>query len=141
MIETRRLKNVVIFIQTVLSFVLSRKIILTIRIFFLINYLVYRTFYFLESSYKKLYPEAALNRCSHKTGVLKICNKSRGEHPCRIAISMMLQNIFIEITLRHGCSPVNLLHFFRTTFCQNTWRAISVNHTIPVLVIDLILAK
>ena len=28
MIETRRLKNVVIFIQTILSFVLSRKIIL-----------------------------------------------------------------------------------------------------------------
>ena len=27
MIETRRLKNVVIFIQTILSFVLSRKII------------------------------------------------------------------------------------------------------------------
>ena len=30
MIETRRLKNVVIFIQTILSFVLSRKIILEI---------------------------------------------------------------------------------------------------------------
>ena len=28
MIETRRLKNVVIFIQTILSFVLSRKIIM-----------------------------------------------------------------------------------------------------------------
>ena len=27
MIETRRLKNVVIFIQTILSFVLSRKIV------------------------------------------------------------------------------------------------------------------
>ena len=27
MIETRRLKNVVIFVQTILSFVLSRKII------------------------------------------------------------------------------------------------------------------
>ena len=23
---------------------------------------------------------------------------------------------FIEITLRHGCSPVNLLHIFRTLF-------------------------
>ena len=29
MIETRRLKNVVIFVQTILSFVLSRKIINT----------------------------------------------------------------------------------------------------------------
>ena len=25
---------------------------------------------------------------------------------------------FIEITLRHGCSPVNLLHFFRTLFLR-----------------------
>ena len=27
---------------------------------------------------------------------------------------------FIEITLRHGCSPVNLLHIFRTPFAKNT---------------------
>ena len=27
---------------------------------------------------------------------------------------------FIEITLLHGCSPVNLLHIFRTTFPKNT---------------------
>ena len=26
---------------------------------------------------------------------------------------------FIEITLRHGCSPVNLLHIFRTPFPEN----------------------
>ena len=26
----------------------------------------------------------------------------------------------IEITLRHGCSPVNLLHIFRTPFLKNT---------------------
>ena len=26
---------------------------------------------------------------------------------------------FIEITLRHGCSPVNLLHIFRTPFLKN----------------------
>ena len=26
---------------------------------------------------------------------------------------------FIEITLRHGCSPVNKLHIFRTTFFKN----------------------
>ena len=25
-----------------------------------------------------------------------------------------------EITLRHGCSPVNLLHIFRTPFTRNT---------------------
>ena len=27
---------------------------------------------------------------------------------------------FIEIVLRHGCSPVNLPHIFRTTFSKNT---------------------
>ena len=27
---------------------------------------------------------------------------------------------FIEITLRYGCSAVNSLHIFRTTFCRNT---------------------
>ena len=38
---------------------------------------------------------------------------------------------FIEITPRHGCSPVNLLHIFRTHFTKNTcfhksfWKAIS----------------
>ena len=27
---------------------------------------------------------------------------------------------FIEITLRHGCSPVNLLHIFKRPFLRNT---------------------
>ena len=27
---------------------------------------------------------------------------------------------FIEIALRHGCSPVNLLHIFKTPFPRNT---------------------
>ena len=27
---------------------------------------------------------------------------------------------FVEITLRHGCSPLNLLHIFRTPFYKNT---------------------
>ena len=31
-----------------------------------------------------------------------------------------LFNNFIEITLGHGCSPVNLLHIFRTSFLKNT---------------------
>ena len=53
-------------------------------------------------------------------GVLKICSKFTGEHPCRIAISIKLQSNFFEIALRHGCSPVNLLHIFRTLFPKNT---------------------
>ena len=53
-------------------------------------------------------------------GVLKICSKFTGEHPCRSAISIKLLCNFIEITLRHGRSPVNLLHIFRTLFSKNT---------------------
>ena len=53
-------------------------------------------------------------------GVLKICNKFTGEHPCQIAISIKLLCNFIEIALWHGCSPVNLPHIFRITFLKNT---------------------
>ena len=53
-------------------------------------------------------------------GVLKMCSKFTGEHPCRSVISIKLQSNFIEIALRHGCSPVNLLHIFRTSFLKNT---------------------
>ena len=55
-----------------------------------------------------------------RKGVLKICSKFIGEHPCRRVISIKLQINFIEITLRHGFSPVNLLHIFRTPFHKNT---------------------
>ena len=53
-------------------------------------------------------------------GVLKICIKFTGERPCRSEISIKLQSNFIEIALRHGCSPVNLMHIFRTPFRKNT---------------------
>ena len=53
--------------------------------------------------------------------VLKICSKFTGEHPCRSVISIKLLCNFIEIALRHGCSPVNLLHTFRTPFYKNTY--------------------
>ena len=52
--------------------------------------------------------------------VLKICGKFTGEHQCRSLISIKLLCNFIEITLRHGCSPVNLPHIFRTPFSKNT---------------------
>ena len=54
--------------------------------------------------------------------VLKILSKFTGKHPCRSVISIKLLCNFIEITLRHGCSPVNLLHIFRTPFTKNTCR-------------------
>ena len=44
-----------------------------------------------------------------------------GEHLYRSVTPMKLQSNFIEITLQHGCSPVNLLHIFRTTFPKNTY--------------------
>ena len=53
-------------------------------------------------------------------GVLKICSKFTGEHPCYSAISITLQNNFIKSTRWHGCSPVNLLHIFRAPFPKNT---------------------
>ena len=49
-------------------------------------------------------------------GVLKISSKYTGEQPCQSAISIKLQGNFIrnfiEITLWHERSPVNLLHIF-----------------------------
>ena len=47
-------------------------------------------------------------------GVLRICSKFAGEHQCRSVISIKLLS-----TLRHGFSPVNLLHIF-TSFPKNT---------------------
>ena len=52
--------------------------------------------------------------------VLKMCKKFTGEHPCRSMISIKLLCNFIEITLRHWCSPGRLLHIFRTIFPKNT---------------------
>ena len=43
-------------------------------------------------------------------------SKFSGEHPCRSAISIKLFYNCIEIALRHGCSPVNLVHIFGTRF-------------------------
>ena len=53
-------------------------------------------------------------------GVLKMCSKFTGEHPRRSVISIKFQSNFIEITLWHGYSPVNLLHIFRTPFPKDT---------------------
>ena len=60
-------------------------------------------------------------------GALKICSKFTREHPCRSVISIKLQSNFIEITLRHGCSPVNLLHIFRAPFPKNTAGGLLLN--------------
>ena len=62
------------------------------------------------------HPEVLLGK-----GVLKIRCKFTGEHPRRSAISIRLQSNFIGITFRHGFSPANLLHIFRTPFLKNTF--------------------
>ena len=68
-------------------------------------------------------------------GTLKICSKFTGDHPCRSAISIMLQSNFIEIAFRHGCCPVNLLHIFRTPFVKNTsvWLLLKISKSIGIL--------
>ena len=79
---------------------------------------VYRRLFIFEkelSICRSSHPEVFLEK-----GFLKICSKLTGEHPYRSAISIKLQSNFIEITLRHGCSPVNLLYIFRTPFLKNT---------------------
>ena len=48
-------------------------------------------------------------------GVPKACSQFIGEHPYQKVISIKLRS-----TLRHGCSPVNLLHIFGTPFPNNT---------------------
>ena len=65
-----------------------------------------------------------IHRCSHpmvflEKRILEICSKFTGEHPCRSVISIKLPSNFIEITLRHGCSSVNLWHIFRIPFTKN----------------------
>ena len=51
-------------------------------------------------------------------GVLRICSKNTGKYPCRSAISVKPLSNFIEITLLHGCSPVNLLHIVEHLFLK-----------------------
>ena len=55
-----------------------------------------------------------------KKCVLQICSKYTGKHPCRSVTSVTLQTNFIEITLLHGCSPVNLLDNCKNAVLTNT---------------------
>ena len=65
-------------------------------------------------------------------GVLKICSKFTGEHPCRSANWIKLLCNFIEIALWHGCSPVNLLYIFKTPFPKNTSEGLLLQIVKPV---------
>ena len=75
-----------------------------------------RMIYHMNNPFRSSHPEVF-----RRKGVLKICSKSLGENTCRSVISIKSQSNFIEIILRHGFSPVNLLHIFRTPFLKNTF--------------------
>ena len=57
-------------------------------------------------------------------GIQKMCCKFTGEHRCRSVISIKLFYKFVKITLQHGCSPVTLLHIFKTSFPKNTYEGL-----------------
>ena len=69
----------------------------------------------LKTPFRSSHPDVFLEK-----SVLKISDKFTGEHPSRSAISIKLLCNFIEIPVRHGYSPVNVLHIFRTPFLKNT---------------------
>ena len=68
----------------------------------------------IKFTFRNSHPEVFLGKV-----LLKICSKFTGDHPCRSVISIKLLCSFTEITLRHWCSPVNVLHIFRTPFPRN----------------------
>ena len=70
---------------------------------------VFRNSYFAEHL-QKLTSEVFLRKA-----FLKICSEFTRELPCQ-----SVQSKFIKIALRHGCSPVNLMHIFRALFPKNT---------------------
>ena len=92
------------------------------------------SFLFFSSStipYLVLAPLTEANRRNHPEvflvkGVLKTCSNFTG-HPCRSVISIKFQKNW------HGCSPVNLLHIFRTPFLRNTYEWLFCNNSFVTL--------
>ena len=72
------------------------------------------------------YAEVFLGR-----GVLKICSKFNGGHPCRSAISIKLLCNFIETALRYGCTLLNsLLQLLEiATFLGSLSRTFTIHRT------------
>ena len=83
---------------------------------------------------KSSHPEVFLEK-----PVLKICSKSTGEHQCQSVIPIKLLCKFIEITLRHECSPVNLPYIFRTSFTKNPsgWLLLDMFSAFKTLSVEL----
>ena len=53
--------------------------------------------------------------------VLKICSKFTKEHPSKSLISIKLSSVYMEITIRHRCSPVNLLYISEHLFIRTPY--------------------
>ena len=75
---------------------------------------VFFTVFFLPLSGNQKQPHRVVQGCC------LICSKFTGEQRCQSLISIKFFCNFIEITLQHGYSTVNLLHIFRTPFLKNT---------------------
>ena len=57
----------------------------------------------------------------HSRGALRErCSENMQQIFRRTPMLKFKQSSFIKITLQHGCSPVNLLHIFRTPFPKDT---------------------
>ena len=69
----------------------------------------------------------------HEKGALKICSRFTEHHQCRSVISIKM---LCNLALRHGWSPVSLLHIFRTTFPRNTseWLLLEITWIFCVLI-------
>ena len=76
-------------------------------------------------------------------GVLKICRKFTGEHPCRSVISIKLLCNFIKVILWHGCSSLStgkdVLSVSSTikTICE-TCKAVSIMDTVQSSSISIV---
>ena len=70
---------------------------------------------------QQTYRRTLMPKCDFNRVALQLCN-------------------FIEIALRQGCSPINLLHIFRTPFLRNTsrWLPLNVGVTQKLIHIDSI---
>ena len=73
-----------------------------------------------ERRFTRMRPEAALQRCSQE----KLSGNMHQIYRRTIMPKCNLLCNFIEITLRHSCFPVNLLHVFKTTFPKNTYEGL-----------------
>ena len=82
--------------------------------------------YKLQSPSQENLSETAPLGCSETAPLAEISSK----------FAACLQSSFIEITLPHGCSHVDILHIFRSPFYKNTFEGLLLTLTLPVLCIS-----